>query len=714
MTLDGSLERIITFLTEELPHAGTQIRGAVELLEQGATVPFIARYRKEVTGNLTEVDLTGLQDRYHYFHELEDRKETVIETISKQDKLTEELKEEILSCREKNALEDLYAPYKPKRQTRAQKAREKGLEPLADAIWQQPEDGPELPELATEYLSEDIQDIEEALQGAHDILAERISDHPEIRQWLRSHMYQNGVLRVKARKEWRGKQSKFQDYYDYTEPIKSVAGHRFLAIRRGANEEVLNYAIETDPEPVYDYISDQVIVDGCPYREFLEEVIEDSFDRLLSLSISSGILSEIREEAEEEAINVFAKNVRDLLMAPPAGYRRVMAIDPGFRTGCKVAILDETGQYLENLTIFPHPPREEMEKAAAEIREFIAKQKIELVAVGNGTAGRETLDFVSSVIKEHNLEAKPVMVNESGASVYSASEIAVEEFPDLDVTVRGAISIGRRLQDPLAELVKIDPKSIGVGQYQHDVNQKRLQEKLDMVISSCVNAVGVNVNTTSKPLLEHVSGLSSATASAIVDQRELTGKFQNRQELLDVKGIGPATFEQCAGFLKIPEGENPLDNSNVHPESYYIVEKMVQDVGKSIAEIIGKGLDVDPTKYTDDQKGLPTIRDILTELRRPGRDPRDEFQMASFKESVNAIEDLREDMILEGTVTNVTHFGAFVDIGVHQDGLVHISEIADKFVKDPHEEVKVGEVVQVKVLSVDVERGRIGLSIKEI
>lgn len=714
MASDESVQRIIRFLSDELPHGSGQIRGAVRLLEDGATVPFIARYRKEATGGLSEVDLNNLQGRYQYYQELEDRKQTVLETIKKQEKLTDELRHTILECREKNALEDLYAPYKPRRQTRAQKAREKGLEPLADVIWAQDPVGPNLQEAAADFLSDEVKNEDEALAGAHDILAERIADAPDIRGWLRDYMQAEGTLYVRARKEWRNKQSKYQDYYDYREPVKSIAGHRFLAIRRGAEEEVLNYSIELDPEPVEKHIGQEMIQEGSPFREFLKAVIEDSYDRLLSTSIASTILSDIRDEAESEAIEVFAKNVRDLLMAPPAGHRGVLAIDPGFRTGCKVVALDENGRYQENATIYPHPPQEKAGEAARMLTELINRQSVELIAIGNGTAGRETMDFISDLIHEESLQVDPVMVNESGASVYSASDIAVEEFPDLDVTVRGAISIGRRLQDPLAELVKIDPKSIGVGQYQHDVNQTRLREKLDTVISSCVNAVGVDVNSASKPLLTYVSGLAARTAANIVDYRESEGAFHTREDFKEVRGIGPATFEQCAGFLKIPDGENPLDNSNVHPESYYIVEKMVRDAGKSLEEVVGQGVDVNPNKYTDEEKGLPTIKDILAELRRPGRDPREEFQTASFKEGVREIGDLREDMILEGTVTNVTHFGAFIDIGVHQDGLVHISELADKFVKDPHEEVKVGQVVTVKVLNVDAERRRIGLSMKQV
>ncbi|MBD3274503.1 MAG: S1 RNA-binding domain-containing protein [Candidatus Marinimicrobia bacterium] len=503
-------------------------------------------------------------------------------------------------------------------------------------------------------------------------------------------------------------------YYDYQEPVKSILGHRFLAIRRGANEDVLNYTIEVDPEPVYDFISAKYIKDESPYQKFLQDVVEDAYQRLLSLSITSGILADLREEAEEEAIKVFAMNVRDKLMAPVAGHRSILAIDPGFRTGCKVAVIDATGKFLINDTIYPHPPQEKVDESEKILKKLMEDFDVELVAIGNGTAGRETFNHLEEVIQKHDIDATPVMVNESGASVYSASEAAVEEFPELDLTVRGAISIGRRLQDPLAELVKIDPKSIGVGQYQHDVNQNKLKDELDVVVSSCVNAVGVDINTASRQLLSYVSGLSDANAKSIIQRRDSQGPFTNRKELLEVSGIGPATYEQAAGFLKIPNGNNPLDNSNVHPESYYIVEKMVKAVGKKLEDVIGHGISVDPEKFVDEQKGLPTIKDILAELKRPGRDPRDEFKMASFREDINEISDLREGMVLEGTVTNVTHFGAFVDIGVHQDGLVHISEIANKFVKDPHEEVKVEEVVKVKVLDVDEDRKRISLSIKQV
>jgi len=706
-------ERILNFLSQDLPYNRNQMRSALELLINGATIPFVARYRKEATGELNEIELKDISDKYDYYEELEDRKETVLGTIEKQGKLTEELKEQIIQCREKTKLEDLYAPYKPKRRTRAQKAREKGLEPLAVQIWEQPKDGESLKSMAEEFLSDEMETVEDALAGAHDIIAERIADDADIRQWLRGYMYNNGLLTTSVKKEWQDKPSKFEMYYDFSEPVKDIAGHRFLAIRRGSAEDILNYSIDLEAELVLDFIGEKCIVPESPYREFLEDVIEDAYQRLLSLSISSGILAEVREESEIEAIEVFSKNVRDLLMAPPAGHKRTLAIDPGFRTGCKVAVLDETGKYLANSTIYPHPPQEQTDEAERILKQLISDYDTELIAIGNGTAGRETQTLVQEMLKKNNLSATPVMVNESGASVYSASDAAIEEFPDLDLTVRGAISIGRRLQDPLAELVKIDPKSIGVGQYQHDVNQSKLKEELDSVVSSCVNAVGVDINTASKQLLTHVSGLTSSTAAAIVERREQDGKFRNRQEILDVSGIGNVTFEQCAGFLKIPGGDNPLDNSNVHQESYYIVEKMVKDVGRPLEEVIGKGIEVDPKKYVDEKKGLPTIQDILQELKRPGRDPRDEFKAASFKEGINEIEDLKEDMILEGTVTNVTHFGGFVDIGVHQDGLVHISEIADKFVKDPHKEIKVGQVVKVKVLNVDVERKRISLSMKQ-
>ncbi len=710
----GVSSKIIAYLSEELSYPPAHMEGALQLLINGATLPFVARYRKEATGGLDETELKEVLHRYQYFEQLEDRKATVLSTIEKQGKLTDELRETIEACKEKNRLEDLYAPYKPKRRTRARKAREKGLEPLADRIWLQPDRAPALRELAGEFISEDVETVEEALGGAHDILAERIADDPDVRQWLRKHMHQHGMLTVRAKKEWRDQPSKFEMYYEYQEPVKSIPGHRFLAIRRGANEEVLNYGIDIDIEPVFDFIGNKFIQPESPYREFLEDVIQDAYNRLLSVSIAGSILTELREEAEEEAIQVFAQNVADVLMAPGAGHKRILAIDPGFRTGCKAAVIDETGKFLASDTIYPHPPQNSRGEAEKSVVDIIRKHNIDLLAVGNGTAGRETFAFANELIHRNNLSVTAVMVNESGASVYSASELATAEFPELDVTVRGAISIGRRLQDPLSELVKIDPKSIGVGQYQHDVNQTRLKEELDTVVSSCVNAVGVDINTASRELLQYVSGLNSGTAEAIVEHRESTGAFQHRQEIQDVSGIGEVTFEQCAGFLKIPGGKNPLDNSNVHPESYHIVEKMIRQTNKNLREVIGKGIDVDPKQFADDRVGLPTIRDILEELKRPGRDPRDEFRMASFREGVNEIEDLREGMVLEGTVTNITHFGIFIDFGVHQDGLVHISEIADKYVKDPHDEVRVGEIVKVKVLSVDVERNRIGLSIKQV
>jgi len=706
--------KILEYLKEEFDYKGSQMEGALRLLLNGATLPFVARYRKETTGALNEVELKEISERYQYYEDLESRKETVISTIEKQGKLTDELRQEIEQCRDKTRLEDLYAPFKPRRRTRAQKAREKGLEPLADAIWSQPAEGKAPEILAQDYLGEEVESVEEALSGAHDILAERISDDPDIRQWLRNHMYQNGMLEVHAKKEWKEQSSKFEMYYDYQEPVKKVPGHRFLAIRRGSEEDILQYGIDLEIDPVLAFIGKRIILQESPYRNFLENVIKDAYNRLLSVSIASSILADLRDKAEQEAITVFAKNVADVLMAPGVGEKRVLAIDPGFRTGCKLAVIDDTGSFIDTATIYPHPPQKSTTEAAGIVTDFIEKYGPRFIAVGNGTAGRETFAFIQGILGEMTADITPVLVNESGASVYSASELATKEFPELDLTIRGAISIGRRLQDPLSELVKIDPKSIGVGQYQHDVNQRKLKEELDTVVSSCVNAVGVNINTASKELLSYVSGLTSANAQAIVQRRDEEGAFSTRREIKEVPGIGEVTFEQSAGFLKIPDGENPLDNSNVHPESYSLVEKMVKTTGKSIGEVIGKGIDVDPNRFVNGDVGLPTIQDILEELRRPGRDPREEFKMASFKEDVNEISDLREGMILEGTVTNITHFGLFVDVGVHQDGLVHISEIANKFVKDPHEEVQVGEIVRVKVLSVEEERNRIGLSIKQV
>jgi len=622
--------KILNYLSEELDYKVSQMEGALRLLLNGATLPFVARYRKEATGALNEVELKEISERYQYYEDLESRKETVLSTIEKQGKLTDELRQTIEQCREKTHLEDLYAPYKPRRRTRAQKAREKGLEPLADAIWSQT-DGEQEPEiLAQDYLGEEVESIEEALAGAHDILAERISDDPDIRQWLRNHMYREGMLEVHAKKEWKEQSSKFEMYYDYQEPVKKVPGHRFLAIRRGAEEEILQYGIDLDQEPVFSFIAKRVIKEESPYREFLEKVIEDAYSRLLSVSIASGILAEMREQAEEEAIKVFAKNVADVLMAPGVGEKRVLAIDPGFRTGCKLAIIDDTGSFIDTATIYPHPPQKSVEEATGIVTDLIEQYGPHFIAVGNGTAGRETFAFIQEILGDVNADITPVLVNESGASVYSASELATKEFPELDLTIRGAISIGRRLQDPLSELVKIDPKSIGVGQYQHDVNQRKLKEELDTVVSSCVNAVGVNINTASKQLLSYISGLTSANAEAIVQRRDEEGAFSSRSEIKEVSGIGEVTFEQSAGFLKIPGGENPLDNSNVHPESYSLVEEMVRTTGKSIGEVIGKGIDVDPKKFVNGDVGLPTVEDILEELKRPGRDPREEFKMASF------------------------------------------------------------------------------------
>ncbi|MCF7801713.1 MAG: RNA-binding transcriptional accessory protein, partial [Candidatus Marinimicrobia bacterium] len=644
------------------------------------------------------------------------RKTTILKTIASQGKLTPELQTEIEACTDKQHLEDLYLPYKPKRRTRAIIAREKGLEPLADFIWQQQNDGRTRSDILTPFVNveKNVATEDDARAGAQDIIAERIAEEAAVRDWLRKYAFRNGVLTVSVRKDWKDKPSKFQDYYDYQEALNTIPHHRLLAVRRGEKEGVLSTLIELDDQRPLQYLVRQFVRNpGFIFHDALIAAIEDGYTRLLFPSISNAVWSEYITAADLSAIEVFASNARNLLLAPPAGQRRVMGIDPGFRTGCKLAILDETGKFLDYGIIHLHN-----ETAAIRlIPTLLRKHKIDIIAIGNGTAGRETEALVKRILNDEGMQTPVVMVNEAGASVYSASEEAREEFPDLDLTVRGAISIGRRLQDPLAELVKIDPKSIGVGQYQHDVNQKELKNALDNTVMLTVNRVGVNLNTASKSLLKYVSGLGSTLAENIVKYRENTGRFHQRRDLLKVPLLGPKAFEQAAGFLRIPDGKNPLDRSAVHPERYPVVESMAKKLGVGVTELVGDTQRIEAIpiqEFVTDEVGLPTLKDIIAELKKPGLDPRDEFVMPQFMEGVNAIEDLTEGMILEGTVTNVTQFGAFVDVGVHQDGLVHISQLANRFVKDPAEIVSVGQIVKVKVMSVDVERKRIGLSMKAV
>ena len=695
-------------MSSEIGVGAYQITAVEKLLADGSTVPFIARYRKEAHGNLDEVQIGKIQERLAYYTELEDRKQTVLKSISEQGKLTPELEKKIADCFVKTTLEDIYQPYKPKRRTRAQIAKEKGFEPLAEEMW-------------TGVMSAGHSD--EDLQYARDIVAERIADMANVRGFVRQQFATKSVVKSEVASPKPTEPTKFEQYYDYSEPISAIPSHRYLAIRRGQKEGVLWVKLELDREPVIDGIMSLVDAErGAPANEECDANVrtaaEDAYKRLLAPSCEIDVTVEKKMEADRAAVEVFAENLRHLLLASPLGEKAVLAIDPGIRTGCKVAMMDATGKYLGKTVIFPQQKPEESAKAIALI---VNKYRPEAIAVGNGTAGRETEAFVRSTLKrlhdQHPEIPTPIVVSvsEAGASVYSASEIARKEFPDLDLTVRGAISIGRRLQDPLAELVKIDPKAIGVGQYQHDVQQTLLGQKLDEVVVSCVNGVGVELNTASAPLLERVSGVGAKLAASIVEWRNEHGKFTSRSQLLDVKGLGAKAFEQCAGFLRIRGGLNPLDASAVHPERYTLVRQMAEDLGMKVNELVGNAsaaAKIDVRKYITNEVGEPTLKDIVAELVKPGRDPRATFEPPKFREDVTKIEDVKEGMKLEGVVTNVTAFGAFVDIGVHQDGLVHLSELSDTYVDDPAKVVKAGDRLSVTVIGVDVARGRISLSAK--
>jgi uncharacterized protein len=695
-------QAIISRIAGEVGVATVQITSVAKLLADGNTVPFIARYRKEAHGNLDEVKIGKIQERLGYYNELEDRKATVIKSIDEQGKLTDELREKIENCFVKTALEDIYQPYKPKRRTRAQVAKEKGYEPLADKIWN----------------GEEFEGTEEDLQFARDILAERIADIADVRGLVRNQFATKSLVKSEVASPKPTEPTKFEQYYDFEESISTIPSHRYLAIRRGQKEGVLWVKLTLDKTAVVERILEIVnVVRGAAKSVAADGQIaiaaEDAYKRLLAPSCEIDVTVEKKMESDRAAVEVFAENLRHLLLASPLGEKAVLAIDPGIRTGCKVAMMDATGKYLGKTVIFP---MQKPEEAANAIKLIATKFKPEAIAVGNGTAGRETEAFVRKTLKEiGRTDIIVVSVSESGASVYSASEIARKEFPDLDLTVRGAISIGRRLQDPLAELVKIDPKAIGVGQYQHDVQQSLLGTKLDEVVVSCVNGVGVELNTASAPLLERVSGLSSALAKAIVEWRNENGKFQSREDLKKVKGLGPKAYEQCAGFLRIRGAKNPLDSSAVHPERYELVEKMASDIGLKVGELVGNSLaakKINIMKYVAPGIGEPTLKDIVAELVKPGRDPRKTFEPPKFRDDVTKIEDVKEGMKLEGVVTNVTAFGAFVDIGVHQDGLIHLSELSDNFVSDPASVVKAGDRLMVTVIGIDRARGRISLSAK--
>ncbi len=710
-------------LATELNLKPFQVENALSLFAEGATIPFVARYRKERTGEMNETQLRDLSDRFTYLTELEDRKSVILNAIEEQDKLTPELKQQIELCLQKTELEDLYLPYRPKRRTRATIAKEKGLLELAEFIKSlNVKNGAssDLNAEAARYINaeKEIKTAEEALKGASDILAEETAEKAKLRAYLREMLLEEGVFVSSIKDEHPEGTTKYEMYRDYQIRVSNIAPHNMLALCRGDKEKILSYEIAFDEDYVLEYLESQEIRSRQPeIRKFYQQMLKDAFNRLMKNSLTNEVISEKKEYADIESIKTFETNLRNLLLSAPAGMKPAIAIDPGFRTGCKVAILDETGKFLEYQAVFPHTGAGKRSEAAKTLQNLMEKYKVELIAIGNGTASRETDEFVAEVLQNMQLKPVKVMVNESGASIYSASKVAIEEFPDLDITVRGAISIGRRLQDPLAELVKIDPKSIGVGQYQHDVDQKLLKKKLDETVESCVNYVGVDLNTASKELLTSVSGITSSIANNIVQYRNENGAFKNRRQLLKVAKLGPKAFEQAAGFLRIRGGENPLDNTAVHPESYAVIKNIAADLKvelKQVTQIAEKLKKADFKKYVTDKVGEPTLRDIIGELEKPGRDPRAEFKYATFKEGVNEISDLEEGMVLEGVVTNVANFGAFVDVGVHQDGLVHISQLANQFVKDPKEIVKVGEVVKVKVLEVNQKLKRIGLSMKAV
>ena len=717
-------QQISQLIAQELNVRDSQILAAIQLLDDGNTIPFIARYRKEATGGLDDTQLRHFETRLIYLRELEDRRQTILKSIEEQGKLTDELRDKIQATQSKTELEDLYLPFKPKRRTKGQIAIEAGLEPLADLLWNEPKTVPETTALDYVNAEKGVEDVKAALDGARYILMERFAEDAGLLAKVRDYLSKNALIVSKVIEGKEAEGAKFQDYFDHQELLKNVPSHRALAMFRGRNEGILQLSLNADPEAeegsrqsyceeiIRDYLG--VRFTGQPADKWREQVIAWTWKIKVALHLETELMATLREKAEDEAIDVFARNLTALLMAAPAGAKNTMGLDPGLRTGVKVAVVDNTGKLLATDTIYPHTGQ--MERAMLSIFQLIKQHNVELIAIGNGTASRETERFAKNVIKEIK-EHKPqtVVVSEAGASVYSASELAAQEFPDLDVSLRGAVSIARRLQDPLAELVKIEPKAIGVGQYQHDVNQSQLARKLDAVVEDCVNAVGVDLNTASVPLLARVAGMTKTIAQNIVAYRDENGRFDSREQLKKVPRLGPKAFEQCAGFMRIAAGNNPLDASGVHPEAYPVVEKILQATEQSIQDLMGNaGLvrQLDAKQFTDEQFGLPTVQDIFKELEKPGRDPRGEFKTATFAEGVEEITDLKAGMILEGTVTNVTNFGAFVDIGVHQDGLVHISSLSDKFVEDPHQVVKTGNVVKVKVLEVDVARRRIALTMR--
>jgi len=699
-----------------------QIENTLKLRQDGGTVPFIARYRKEQTGELNEIVITEIFDKFDYYTELEERKATILKSIEEQGKLTDELKKKIVDCQNKTQLEDLYLPYKPKKRTRATIAKEKGLEPLALQIIEVNLNNQkiDLAEIAKDYLNPELEvtTIKEALDGASDIIAETISENATYRDILRRFIYNDGIFKTKIKSEFPEGSTKFENYRDFEIKVSKITSHSMLAIRRGETEKILSLDLDFDIDEVYQYLRNKVIVTNeVQVIDFLTKTIRDSFDRLMKTSLIAEIRLAKKQDADVESVKVFSDNLRQVLLSSPAGMKNTIGIDPGFRTGCKVVVLDKTGKFLEYKSIFPFHSDNQKLDSKKTLLDFINKYKIELIAIGNGTASRETDEFVSKLIDELKIKPIKVVVNESGASIYSASKVAQEEFPDLDLTIRGAISIARRLQDPLSELVKIDPKSIGVGQYQHDVEQKLLKKKLDETVESCVNFVGVDLNTSSKELLTYVSGINDRVAQKIIEFRNENGEFKSRKELLKVPSFGAKTYENAAGFLRIRNSKNLLDNTSVHPERYEIVNAILKNEGIKLDNLnseILKLKDIDLKKYITDSVGEPTLKDIIEELEKPGRDPRESFKYAQFDDKIKEMSDLNTGMVLEGVVTNITNFGAFVDIGVHQDGLVHISEISHEFITEPTKLLKVGQIVNVKVLEVNIPLKRIGLSIKQL
>lgn len=698
-------------IAEKLNLGIQQVKNTLELIDEGATIPFISRYRKERTGSMDEVQVAGVRDAYEELKELQKRRDYILKTIDEQGKLSAELRSKIEETLDPKVLEDIYLPYKPKRKTKATIARDRGLEPLAKIIMKQQE--LLLDKRAEEFLNDDVPSIEDALQGARDIIAEWVSENTRARNIVRHHFSREAIIHSKVVKGKEEEGEKYRDYFDYHEALKKCPSHRMLALRRGEKEGFLKIAVEPDVSRVMEDLNHLFVKGSYDVSQQVEEAVADAYKRLLAPSIENEFKADSKVKADEEAIRVFAENLRQLLLASPLGEKRVLAIDPGYRTGCKVVCLDAQGNLLHNATIYPHPPQQDRSGSTRKISALVQQYKIEAIAIGNGTASRETERFIKLVRLPENVQV--FIVNEAGASIYSASKVARDEFPDYDVTVRGSVSIGRRLMDPLAELVKIDPKSIGVGQYQHDVDQGSLKKSLDMVVESCVNQVGVDLNTASTHLLTYISGLGPALAENIVKHRAENGAFKSRNELKSIPRMGDKAFEQSAGFLRISNAPNPLDNSSVHPESYFVVEKMAKDLGCSLGDLVKdqnlvKSIDIN--KYVSDTVGIPTLKDIIEELEKPGRDPREDIEVFEFSKDVMSVSDLKPGMELPGIVTNITNFGAFVDVGVKQDGLVHISQLADRFVKDPNDVVKLNQKVKVKVLEVDERRKRISLTMK--